>query len=506
MSAMLVVGCNVGPKYKAPQPAVESSYDAAAPAAATQPSDLTPPDARWWKQLNDPILDSLIEQAAKCNYNVRLAAARIKEARAYMTIAGAEECPTINADASYSHQRYSRTAAPFNAFSIPNFPWEFNQYQAGFDASWELDVWGRARRGAEAAMADWQASIDGRRAAVLTVIAEVARNYTQLRGYQRQYQIAEDNLRTQKETLELTIDRRQHGVATQLDVVRASAQVNSTEATLPRLNSSQWAAMHRLAILLGKQPSELVDMLKDTQPIPTPPAEVTTGVPAELLRRRPDIRQAERQLAAATARVGEATADLYPRFSLTGSFSWTSEKTENLFSKNSRMFNIMPGVTWPIFDAGRLRAFVRVRDAEQEEALDTYEQTVIQALGEVHDAMDSFRTEQDRRQSLAKAVRDNQEAVDLAHDLYRQGLADFLTVLDAQRNLLLSQDALSQSDTVVTTSLVALYKALGGGWEMFEPCDDKSAGTPAGQPAAAPANEKAEASADAGNQQKRSDE
>jgi NodT family efflux transporter outer membrane factor (OMF) lipoprotein len=342
-------------------------------------------------------------------------------------------------------------------------------YQAGFDASWELDVFGAVRRSVEAADAGLEASMEDRRSVLVSVLAEVALNYVELRGYQQQLEISGRNLQTQRETLDLTQDRTRKGAATQLDVSRAAALVSTTEAQLPLLRNLQWQAMHRLAVLIGQQPGALVETLSAVKPVPVPPAEVPIGVPAELLRRRPDIRRAERDLAAATARVGMATADLYPRFSLTGSFSLQSSNFSDLARWDSRTFGFGPAVLWPIFDAGRLRAVVRASDAQQEQALVRYEQTVLQSLEEVHDAIAAFITEQDRRKSLQEAVRASQESTELSQDLYRKGLTDFTTVLDSEQQLCQAQDALVQSETTVTTSLIALYKALGGGWEMSLP-------------------------------------
>ena len=468
----IVAGCRVGPNYRAPQTAVEGTFESLPSQAATQPYVVTTRPAQvaqWWATLNDPNLNCLMEQAVEANHDLRLATARVREARARRAVTGAGQYPDINAQAAYSRNRASKNAWPYNAFDIPGFPWEADLYQAGFDASWELDVFGGVRRRVEAADADLEASVENERSVLVSVLAEVARNYIELRGFQQQLEIAQRNLQAQRQTLDLTMEQARKGVARQLDVSRARAQVSTTEAGLPRLTDLQWQAMHALAVLTGRQPGTLVQTLSPAGPVPVPPAEVSTGVPADLLRRRPDIRRAERELAAATARVGVAVADLYPRFSLTGSFSLQSSDVDKLLNGDSRAFGFGPAVRWPIFDAGALRAAVKVRDAQQEQALVRYEQTVLQALQEVHDALTDFITEQDRRKSLQAAVKANAEAAELAEGLYRQGLTDFTSVLDAQRQLYQSQEELLQSETTVTTSLVALYKALGGGWEMGDP-------------------------------------
>jgi len=474
---VILAGCKVGPDYHAPQTPVEGSFAPLPPKGPAQSYVLTTQassGAEWWAALNDASLNTLIEEAMSANHDLRLAAARIREARARRAVAGAGEFPRIDASALYSYNRESQNVWPYNSISFPGLPWDYDLYQAGFDASWELDLFGALRRGVEAANADLEASVEERRSVLISVLAEVARNYVELRAYQQQFEIAARNLQVQRETLDLTTDQARKGTATQLDVSRSAAQVSTTEASLPRLRNLQWQAMHRLAVLTGKQPGALVETLSPVKPVPTPPSEISVGVPAELLRRRPDIRQAERNLAAATARVGEAVADLYPRFSLTGFFSLQGSSIKDLSRADSATYGLGPAVQWPIFDAGRVRAVIAVRNAQQEQALARYEQVVLISLEEVHDALAAFVTEQDRRKSLRAAVLANQESTDIAKELYRRGLTDFTAVLDSERQLYQSQEALLESEAAVTTSLVALYKALGGGWEMDVPPEQRN--------------------------------
>ncbi|MCC7351695.1 MAG: efflux transporter outer membrane subunit [Phycisphaerales bacterium] len=480
---VLVGGCAVGPDYHRPDLGLEADYGYSQARAATQPSGVTTQPARlaqWWTTLNDPLLDDLIEQAVRDGLDGRLAEARVREARARRAAAGAGQFPAFDARGGYSRIRNSQNAAPFNAFDLPGFPWEFDLYQAGFDASWELDVFGGVRRTVEAAGADLSAAVEDHRAVLLSLMAEVARNYVELRGAQRQLDIARQNLLVQRQTLDLTRNQVRNGIGTQLDVSRARALVSTTEAQIPALERVQWQTIHRLAVLVGKQPEALADLLVKPAPIPVPPAQVSIGLPVDLLRRRPDIRRAESRLAAATARIGAATADLYPRFSLTGSFVMQSEEPRAIFDWRSRGFNVGPSISWPILDFGRLRAVVDVRGAQQEQALVQYEQTVLRALEEVHDALVAYATEQSRHRSLNDAAEANQQSVEMARQLYRQGLTDFMTILDAQRSLYQSQWELAQSDQMLTTSLVGLYKALGGGWDV-EPVRTQ---TPTGQAAA----------------------
>jgi NodT family efflux transporter outer membrane factor (OMF) lipoprotein len=422
---------------------------------------------QWWATLNDPELDALIDRAVESNLDLRLATARLREARARRAAVSGEQLPTINLDAAYHHERISGNSQPFASVgNTGQIPFEWNLYQLGFDANWELDVFGGTRRAVEAAGADVTAGVEGRREVLLSVLAEVARNYVELRGIQRQLEVAEANLRVQRETVEVTRSQRAHGVVTELDVARAAAQASGTEAQIPALRNQQWQAVHRIAVLLGREPDALAGELSPHKPIPLPPHRVPVGLPSELLRRRPDIRRAERELAGATARVGVAVADLFPRFSLVATGGVESSDTENLFNWPSRVFNVGPQVTFPIFDAGRLRAIVQVRNAQQEQALVGYQQTVLGALREVEDAITGLGTEQERAKSLSDRVASTADAAAIARDQYKQGLTDFLTVLDAERSLYQAQDDLARSQQAVTVNLIALYKALGGGWEI----------------------------------------
>ncbi len=464
LAAAALAACNVGPNYHTPDIAVEPSYAPTTSSAAD--------GGAWWSNLHDKTLDALIATAAQNNLDLKQAQARIREARAQRIFVNGADGPNLNAGGEYQYNRYSQNAAPFNAFNIPGFPWEFNLYQVGFDANWELDVFGGKRRAVEAATASLQASEEDQHAVLVSLEAEVARNYVELRGYQRQRTLAQRNLDLQNQTLSLTRDRVKNGVGSDLDVSRAVAQVSQTAADIPLYDRGEWQALHRLAVLTN-QPLDKVLDLRQTGPIPTPPESIVTGVPAELLRRRPDIRRAERQLAAATARVGEAQADLYPKFSLIGFFDLQSASIEDLVAWRSRAWSIGPAISWPIFEAGRLHAAVAVRNAQQEQALTAYEQSVQNAVQEVRDQLITFTTERQRNASLAQAVASNRDAVDLAGKLYAQGLTDFLTVLDAERQLDEAENALAQSDTQIDTSLIALYKALGGGWQGTTATTDK---------------------------------
>jgi len=335
----------------------------------------------------------------------------------------------------------------------------------GLDASWELDLFGGVRRNIEASEADIKAAVEDRRDVLVSLAGEVGANYANLRGFQQQIEIARRNLEAQKHTAEITRKRHEAGFVGGLDVANARAQVASTQSQIPVIESSAKAAIYSLSVLLGQQPTVLDRELALDKPIPTTPPEVPIGLPSDLIRRRPDIRRSEAQLHAATARIGVATADLFPRFSLTGSFGLQGKEVSALGSLSNRFWSVGPAASWPIFDAGRIRWNIEVQNALQEQALLTYEQTILTALKDVETALVAYAKEQEHRQYLTEEVKENRKAVDLSMKLYVSGRTDFLNVLTAQRSLYVAEDALVQSTRNLATNLIALYKALGGGWE-----------------------------------------
>jgi len=468
-----LTGCTVGPNYHPPATTTPSAWGelsetGAATSPTTRPASGTPV-VQWWKTFEDPDLNSLIDRAVASNLDLRRAQARVREARAQREFTHADLFPQVNTIGSYSN-----THTPLGGFaqspsgSAPSGIGDQNLFQVGFDALWEIDVFGGVRRSVEAADYDLMAAVEDQRDITITLLAEVARNYVDLRGFQRRLTIARENLQAQQSTLDLTKNRLKAGVATDLDVARAQAQVSSTASVIPTLETSARQSIHRLGTLLGSDPMSLSNELTPTKPIPGVPPQLPVGVPSEILRRRPDIRRAERQLAASTARIGVATADLFPKFSLTGSLGLESARSNNLFDYASRYYSIGPSVSWPIFDAGRIRSNIRVQNAREEQAVAVYEQTVLNALGEVEDALVAYSQEEARRRTLEDAAEANRRAVTLAQQLYGAGRTDFLSVLQAQRDLFATQDALVQSTRTVSTNLVGLYKALGGGWEEIE--------------------------------------
>jgi NodT family efflux transporter outer membrane factor (OMF) lipoprotein len=478
-------GCTVGPDYQPPAAKVPAEWtELAAPEAdgsgavgegaaerlavtAAPGSDLT----EWWRSFCDPQLESLIERAIAGNLELRIAEARIREARAQRAIVAGGIYPTINAGASYSRQHPSQkgefsdlNTGITKALVGDKVLDEYELYQVGFDASWEIDLFGGVRRRIEAADAQTEAVMEERRDVLIMLVAEVARNYIELRAAQRRLEIAQTDLSAQRATLELVSQKRSAGLVTDLDVTRAAAQVSLSESRIPTATQQIRFSIHALSALLPQDLDTLVPDLIAARPMPSVPREVQVGIPAELLRRRPDIRRAERTLAAATAQIGAATADLYPRFSLDGTFSLEAIKFSWLGNWDSRTFGLGPSVLWPVFDAGRIRANIEVQNSRQEQALLDYERTVVRAIREVEDALLVFNSEQIRSSALADSAESSGESVELAQLAYDQGATDLLAVLDARRELYAAQDTLAASEQTVLTSVVALYKALGGGW------------------------------------------
>jgi multidrug efflux system outer membrane protein len=467
LGAIALVGCSVGPDYK--QPKANPPHQFSELSSATRPAPATRPDYMlWWETLNDPTLNNLIDRAVKDNPDMLAAEARIREARASGGIIASGFFPQLSATGSYTSQQTSKTLPGFSQAAnsgINIAGLRADTWQAGFDMSWEVDVFGQTRRQLESANYSIEAAIWDRRDVLVSLLAEVAVNYIQLRGEQRQLLIAQSNLQSQQQTLELTRRKAEGGLVPYLDVAQQEAQVATTASTIPVFQAAIRVSIHHLGILIGQDPGALSDELSPTAPIPVGPDTVPPSIPGELLRRRPDIRRAERQLAAATANIGVATADLYPKFSVTGAFGQESQTLKALFDHASQTYNIVPGVDWDIFDAGKVISNIKVQDAKQAEALQAYRKVVLQSLSDVDDSLVNYNREQVRLQALREAVTANQRAVDLSTELFDKGSADFLSVLDAQRSLFAAQDQMAQSEQTVSADLVALYKALGGGWD-----------------------------------------
>lgn len=446
---------SVGPDY-APPPTAPVNFTNATGTGLT-PEQI---ETRWWQRFADPTLDRLVERALAANHDLRIAAARLKEARAISRDVELDRLPTVTASADAVRGRQSEVEAR-------GADRDLERYRLGFDAAWELDLFGRVRRGIEAARAEAEGAAAGVRDARVSVIAEVARNYFEWRGAQLQLTVAERNLANQRETLRLTELRLAAGRGTALDTARASAQLNATAAVIPLYEIATKQAEHRLAVLIGARPGDFTLAAPATLAPLT--ASFPIGKPEELLRRRPDIRMAERALAASTARVGVATAELFPRLSVTGFLGFAAAGSGDLGGSGSRTWLAAPALSWAAFDLGSVRARLRASEARAEAALAYYEQTVLRALEETENAFVQFGREQARVQHLRAAAAAAAQATELARIRYREGVADFLALLDAERTQLEADSRVAQGEARAYTALVAVYKALGGGWELCAP-------------------------------------
>jgi multidrug efflux pump len=466
---LLLPGCTtVGRDHVAPETAVPAAWRAQPGSAfAPRPAEL----ASWWRRLDDPVLDALVERAATASLDVRESLERVREARALRGEAAADRFPTVDAGASYERRGESENT-PLGGF-VP----DSDLFAAGFDASWELDLWGRVRRAVEAADADLAASIEDARDIGVIVAAEVARTYVDLRAFQARVEIARTNVTLQEETLELVNARYESGLVSERDVAQAATNVAITRSRVPSLERGVRDTEHRLAVLLGLPPGALADELEPARPVPVPPAQIAVGVPADLLRRRADVRRAERVLAAEIARIGVAEGELYPRFTLDGRLGFEAEEAGQLFERSSNVFGLGPSMRWNVFDGGRLRERVAAQDARAGQALVRWERAVLGALEETEAAMTAYVTGQARRGELLDAAIQARRAVELAQAQYGEGLSDFQPVVNSERVVADLEDQLAASDADIATSLVALYKALGGGWEHAPREQDPAAGT-----------------------------
>ena len=456
-------GCAVGPDYKAPATTVDSSFVSAG-ATATNAAEPGADIARFWQGFNDAALNALVERALAANGDVRIAQARLQEARSSLQGARAELLPSIGVAANAG-----RALQPEYLYPGTTRDQRLgNSYDAGFTASWELDFFGRNRRASEGAAALLDASQADLHAARRSVAAEVAANYIELRGLQQRLLVAQQALANQREALRLTSARFDAGRSNRLDLARVRGLVDTTEATLPVLQAGVSRAAYRLATLTAQAPRQVATTLGAPQLIPALPVTdlgaLPVGSPEQLLRRRPDIVAAERQLAAATANIGVATADLFPRISLTGLLGFASNRVSLLGERDSEQFAIGAGLSWPLLDFGRVRARIGASEARAEQALARYEQTVSVALEETEGALSQFSRTTQQTGRLASAARNAEDAAQLARQRLDAGAVDLLTVLDAERQALSARDTLVQAQTGLATTLVSVYRALGGGW------------------------------------------
>jgi len=476
---MLLPGCfKVGPNFSPPRVAVSKTWlDAGDQRVKTEETQYR----NWWRVFDDPVLDRLINRAYKENLSLRIAGVRVLEARGQLGIAVGQLYPqTQQASGSLQYIRPSEQSGQVISLeSVSRFPStrspsvSYWQSQIGLGANWEIDFWGKFRRAIESGNASWLASIANYDSALVSLTADVANSYIQIRTLEKRIAIARENVETQKESLKIAEARYLYGTASQLDVDQAKTVLYNTEASIPPLEAQLRHAKDALSMLLGLPPSHLTDELAGSSDIPVSPTQIIVGIPADLLRRRPDIRSAEQQAAAQCAQIGVAKADLYPAFSLTGNFGVVSTDIEkvslsDMFKWSSRNVQAGPSIQWNILNYGQITNNVRVQDARFQELLITYQNTVLTAQQEVEDNLIAFLKAQEQAGSLAQSATAASGALDLAIQQYREGIVDFTTVLVAQQSLLSVQDNLATTLGNIAGNLVGVYKALGGGWEVRE--------------------------------------
>ena len=446
--ALGLAGCAVGPDYRTPQIDVPGQWSSTG--AETVPA--APQLADWWQRLRDPALDRLVEEAVAGNLDVATAKAKIREARASVRQAGGALYPSLDGSASATRRGTGNSSEASS------------QFQGGFDAAWELDLFGANRRAVEAAGYGLDAADEDLRATLLTLVGDVASNYVEARGFQARIAYARQTAASQRETEALTRIKFEAGAASAVDLANARGQASSTEATIPTLETAYAEAVHRLSVLTGRPPAALKARMAAKEPIPTPALPVPTGVPADVLRARPDVRVAERQLAQATARIGAAEAARYPNISLTGSLSTAAATLGSFASGSTVSWAFGPTLSVPIFNGGELAAAVEVAEAQRDQSFIAFRAVVLTALEDVENAAVGLTQERLRHDSLDESATAFREALRLARALYETGATDFLDVLDAERSLYSAEDSLIQSQVAIATNYIALNKALGGGW------------------------------------------
>ncbi len=471
-------GCAVGPDYDQVQPQSPQQWSARMENGLKPVRPAAEALSAWWDVFDDPVLTALEKKAAEGNLDLKTAFSRLRQARLRRGISRAALFPAVDAAGLLEKQRSSQSMNPMRS-EYAGLDWENELYMLSFDSAWELDIFGGLRRSVEAAQAELEAGRAGLQDVLISIMAEVALNYIEARTYQRRLDITRQNLETQNKSYDLNRSRYQAGLIDELAVQQSLRNLERTRSLIPRLKSGLTAAKNRLAVLVGLSPGALEAELTPGAPIPVAPLEVAVGIPAEAMRRRPDIRRAERSLAAQTARIGVAAAELYPKFRLAGTIGLKAIDEENyFFDAQSRFWNIGPGVSWNIFHGGELRLNIKLQTEKQKEALIQYKSAVLRAQEEIENALTDYAKEQMREQSLEKAVAAARRVEWLARDRYKAGLVDFYNVLDAQKSLLELEDELVQSRGQVASTLAGLYKALGGGWEYYTALIKKAGGTP----------------------------
>jgi NodT family efflux transporter outer membrane factor (OMF) lipoprotein len=477
MAICSLTACKVGPNFHEPKEAVPDHYSGAVDDRVTDAN----PDPIWWRQFNDPQLDALETQAAAGNLDLKAAFLRIVEARAQVQQARAQGLPSLDGTASYNreqlglagilksqHVEVGPTASPLETGLINSLESPVNIYQLGFDASWELDLFGKVRRSVEAANAQSQSVAEARNDLLVSLEAEVAQEYFQLRAAQVLRKITLDQISAQRDVYDLTLNRQQHGLAGEADVDSARAQWSTLQSQLPPFEQQVAASKHALSVLTGQTPEALDDQFGDNGALPALPHTVPTGLPATLARRRPDIRESEASLHAATAQVGVSVASLFPDVSLTGTFGLRNLSSGYLFDWDSHFYTMGSSVSVPIFQGGALVANVRLSRAKAAEAALEYRKTVLGALQEIEDGLVNLTQDAARTDALQDSVAADQRAVNVSVDAYQHGLATYISVLTVQIQAVQAQQQLAQAQLTQSTDMVKLFKALGGGWQNGE--------------------------------------
>ena len=457
-------GCRVvGPDYTRPEVKVPNQWPSEGIGEESGGTAGTEILAEWWETLDDPVLTSLVERTLLNNKDLRVALARIRQARARLGVTAKELDPSASASAQY---RRTQSGSPNQDDDDPFlFTSGSDYYDIGFDASWEMDLFGRKYRNIEAAVADLQADEEGYRGVQVSLVSETASNYVRLRTYQQQLDIVNRNLALQQRVLEVLEAQAAAGLISSLQVQQSRYNIENTRSRLPGYRISIEETLNTLAILTGEMPGSLHQELQSSGPVPTPGVEIAIGIPADILRRRPDIREAERDLAAQTARIGAATAELYPSFQLSGSLGMTASSLNSFFSDDSPGLSIIPFISIPLFNRDKIRNRIEIQNALQEQYLVAYESSVLDAIKEVRDAVMAYGEEQKRNLILEKGAAEARSALKIAEEQFKAGLVTFINVLDAQRSLLSFEESQVSSKGAVTQDLIRLYKSLGGGWD-----------------------------------------
>jgi NodT family efflux transporter outer membrane factor (OMF) lipoprotein len=463
-----LTGCTVGPDFQSPEMRESPRRSAADGGSVPSRTVEGAVDIAWWKSFRDLQLSSLVERLVAQNLDLQTAAERVVQSVAQRQVAASQGLPHIEGQSSSTYNRQSPNGTLSLLTPAPGAPLEYGLFHDGLTSSWQLDLFGRVRRAVEAADANTLAAVENRHGVALAAVAELAQSYMQLRGTQNRLAIAKRNLRLAEENVELANTRFRNGVATTLDLAQARAQQATIAATLPPLRIQEAELINAIGLLLGDAPRALEAELHRSQILPRVPRRVPVGLPGTLVRRRPDVREAEARLHEATAQTGVAVASFYPDVTLNGAASVESLRVTNLFSPTSAAFAVGPSISLPIFEGGQLRGALALRESREREAAIFFQKTVLQAWKEVDDALTAYREAQHRRADVARSVTENQAALQAARQRYSEGAIDFLNVITTQAQLLQSENDLADSDTRIATDLVNLYRALGGGWEVAD--------------------------------------